>query len=557
MCNDSSNMCDGAPGQAIPHPDMPSSAPPLYKGPDKSGGLLSNLCFNSSAALVSCGLGLLSPLCAGTAATGHSVCGEPQSTKGIVVFLDGTSTSGKSTMLRALKDLYPESVQLNNDSSVDVYSGPYSILAAQGNPQRATFPLPAADAVRRAREGKIVFVDQVMGANEVYDRIAEQVKDAGKPTQDGRPGVSVITVLLYLPFEKYPERASARNHSGNASDFRSVFKGMEQYGEIMKSSDHRTSRSLEYLPYVVMEQAIHAFGTHVPSINAPRYIKDNNYGNWRLTLLYSLGYLKQGVWIEPRANYDLIVNTCLPGGAAETARTIAQQMCRIQPLAIKENYQKGLFGRADWLMSGKEGTHVVKMPSMIRTEQDVQEGAKKGAKKPTIFDLHCQRPESRRHAGGSITHTTPSTRQAQLKELANKTGWDPAFDPCLAAAQDSYTREIKALTPAPTVAQVQDEERDQDQNQRAHGDPDRAHEDENQRLPIVTSAPVLNENAQPLAKDQQQPLIPVSGLALQPLNIRTDIDSSGSQQEKLSGSNMPQIPPEVMAMFGSGGFVQA
>ncbi len=246
---------------------------------------------------------------------------------GSIILLNGTSSAGKSTLLKELLKLSPTLFQLK----VDDYYAPELKKKAQelgwneqldGNPwlylhryltkktgnyyfdtevREALFTeVPAYYPIAKsaALEGKSVIIDTVLEYESSYQQFFEFFQHT-----------KIISILLYCPLNVLLVRVEQRNKSGIPGEYRPAFLSFEQFPAMYKIQETDDEQVVDTIKTLTMMTALYTAIKDLIDQNIPKeYLPKLEVFKQQFIKQFKLDE-KEEVTLVSRHRYDLIVNS--------------------------------------------------------------------------------------------------------------------------------------------------------------------------------------------------------------------------------------------------------
>lgn len=199
-----------------------------------------------------------------------------QKKQGTIILLNGTSSSGKSAILKELHAQSPDIVVLKvddyypdeliqkamhcgsqKDSEIDPWSFLHQYLIAQTDKyyfdtelreqlfSAASFFYPKAKEL--AAQGKTVIIDTVLEHKKAYQEVLEYFKDD-----------QFHMALIYCPMDILLERVQARNCSGVSGEQRNAFLSFEQFPHMYKLKESDDEPVIDRVNTKTLKNALEA-----------------------------------------------------------------------------------------------------------------------------------------------------------------------------------------------------------------------------------------------------------------------------------------------------------
>lgn len=259
---------------------------------------------------------------------------------GTIILLNGTSSSGKSTILKELQALSPDVVILRvddyypeeliqkalkygwqKDSGIDPWAYLHQYLTAKTGKYyfdvelREQFFNATSFLYSKAKEfaaqGKTVIIDTVLEHKKTYQEAFEYFKND-----------QFHMMLIYCPMDILLERVQARNRSGIADEQRNAFLSFEQFPHMYKLKESENQLAIDTVNTNTLKAALETAiqdlvkqgisQEYLPKLQA---FKDNFIAQFKLDDL-------EQIEIVPRHQYDLVFTNDAP----EKAKKIAIQL---------------------------------------------------------------------------------------------------------------------------------------------------------------------------------------------------------------------------------------
>ncbi len=246
---------------------------------------------------------------------------------GSIILLNGTSSAGKSTLLKQLIKLSPTLFQLK----VDDYYAPELKKKAQElgwseqldiNPwlylhtyltkktghyyfdtevRKALFPeVPAYYPIAKsaALDGKNVIIDTVLEYESSYQQFFEFFQHN-----------KIISILLYCPLNILLDRVEQRNKSGIPGEYRPAFLSFEQFPEMYKIQETDEEQVVDRVKTSIMLSTLNTAIKDLIDQNIPKeYVPKLEAFKQQFIRQFKLDE-KEEVTIVSRHGYDLICNS--------------------------------------------------------------------------------------------------------------------------------------------------------------------------------------------------------------------------------------------------------
>jgi len=224
--------------------------------------------------------------------------------RGRVVIFDGTSSAGKSSVIKELIPSFDSSYKVIavDDFVTDVFL------------EQKTLNLPEKDFIERVNQsvdgmydtirslvgqGKTIFLDTVLAGLEGEKSVTYQLEKL--------KGLTLVMILIYCPLRTLIERIALRNAKAlqekRPGDERSFGLPLKQFGSMYRRKVHNYEISLGTLSRQDADYALEASKKEFAG-NTEQF---NSFKEWFLSQLDL--HDKQEVVLTARLKYDCIVNT--------------------------------------------------------------------------------------------------------------------------------------------------------------------------------------------------------------------------------------------------------
>lgn len=269
---------------------------------------------------------------------------------GKIILLNGTSSSGKSTLLNELKKLYPSAKIFKVDDffpsdlikkanelgwNQELGSDPWTFLHVYlanktGRPFFDTelrkelftnIPIFYHYAQQAAMQGHDVFIDTVLERESEYEQFASFFKNN-----------KVIKILVYCPLDILLQRVQMRNKAGIPEETRTAFLSFEQFPAIYKIQDDPNEPSVDQIQSSIIKVSLYMaiqelIDNHISVAYFPKLEEFKYNFIWQFKLDQ-----QEELTLVAKHRYDLILNSKL-NTAQENAKLIKQYICE----TLKEN----------------------------------------------------------------------------------------------------------------------------------------------------------------------------------------------------------------------------
>jgi chloramphenicol 3-O phosphotransferase len=244
---------------------------------------------------------------------------------GTIVLFNGTSSAGKSAIIKELQKIYGDSyVDVKIDDFLREYFLKHPLPESMTNQEAkdAFSPMIVAyytHVKQLALNGKNVFVDTVQFDDkyEKYSAILGHDK--------------VIKVLVYCPLDVIIERVAKRNQSSDENEKRSIGLAFGQFPAIYKLQESMNETVVDRIKTNRMQQAIKLVDLEVrqwfkeSGAKQEEFKKNEQFLN-DFAQQFKLNTLKEIVLV-PKHRWDLIVNTGTHS-SSEIAKMISEYLSK-------------------------------------------------------------------------------------------------------------------------------------------------------------------------------------------------------------------------------------
>lgn len=262
---------------------------------------------------------------------------------GLIFLLNGTSSSGKSTVLKELQKIKPELAQLKVDdfwkeelkkkarelgwddqSKVD----PWRFLHLHLNQKSGKLyfdtqvrellftevPQFYTIAKEKAQKGQNVIIDTVLEYESAYQQAFHSFQVS-----------RLITVLIYCPLDTLLERVNARNKTGKPEEFRHAFLSFEQFPGMYKVQEKKYEPIVDVVKTATMKAALESAIQELINHNIPQeYLPKLQTFKQDFIRQFKLDEQEE-IALVPRHRYGLIFNSKL-----QSPHEIAQEIASIK-----------------------------------------------------------------------------------------------------------------------------------------------------------------------------------------------------------------------------------
>lgn len=232
---------------------------------------------------------------------------------GTIVLLNGTSSAGKSSVIKELQKIYGDTFRSANIDEFEV-----SYLA---DPEHefgeAMFVIFYEHIKKLAMAGKNVLVDTV-GYDHHYEKF-NIILGYGR----------VIKILVYCPIDILVDRVEERNKSGASEEKRNLQQAVSDFPVILKLQESADEVVVDRISSSRIMYALQVAKKELEGIKKdfPQEVIDQMESFYKkFEQYYGLDKEHEVVFV-PRHSWDLIVNTGI-NSPSEVAKTIARYLTR-------------------------------------------------------------------------------------------------------------------------------------------------------------------------------------------------------------------------------------
>lgn len=224
---------------------------------------------------------------------------------GTIVLLNGTSSAGKTSIMKALQNIYGDSYSyLNGDEFADTYAVAHSMPDSMPRDEQNKQILSAlfAHAKQLAISGKNVFVD-VVEFDDYYDHYCS-ILDCKK----------LVKILVYCPLDVIVDRVALRNISGQEKEKRPLNLSFGQFAAIYKLQKSADEVVVDRIATSRMRYALEAAAEEVRMLMKEAGVKaeefEANIALFKQPLVEQFNFDgNDEIVLTTRHPWDLIVNS--------------------------------------------------------------------------------------------------------------------------------------------------------------------------------------------------------------------------------------------------------
>lgn len=245
---------------------------------------------------------------------------------GIIILLNGTSSSGKSAILNELKkininfdiikidDWFPQQIKKKalklgwqQSSSED----PWQFISTYFT-QKNQHPYFSSEIRKEFFDlspfFKNIYGQAVKGHNIIIDTVLEY-QQAYKQFFNAFKNINVIKILIYCPLDVLLERVEYRNKLGIPEEMRHAFQSFEQFPAIFKMQENQKDQIVDTVKTSILKDALNRSIDDLikAGIPTPYFEKLETFKQQFITE-FSLNTKKE-ITLSPRHSYDLILNS--------------------------------------------------------------------------------------------------------------------------------------------------------------------------------------------------------------------------------------------------------
>jgi predicted AAA+ superfamily ATPase len=210
---------------------------------------------------------------------------------GTIILLNGTSSAGKSTLIKALHELYPD-FQV---ASIDEYTKTHQFNGFANLRYNSFYTM----IYNQATAGKNILVDTVLYHTRYkkYDAMLQS------------PRVQLIKILVYCPVDCLIAHVQQRNKSGNSMEHRTINQAFRAFLGLYTMQTKQHNLVIDTIHSDKMKAALQK-SLNVIANWSDKNKKRQRATNKKMVHQFNLDTPHQ-IFITPSHHWDLIVNTSL------------------------------------------------------------------------------------------------------------------------------------------------------------------------------------------------------------------------------------------------------
>ena len=207
---------------------------------------------------------------------------------GIVILLNGTSSAGKSTLVKELQKIYNHTLYV---ASIDDF-----MMTREGCHPKTRYPNFYNHIKEMALSGKNVLVDTVQ-----YQREYERYDEILKPC-------NVIKILVYCPLSALIMHVQKRNQLQDPRERRTIGAAFEQFLTLYKTKSSKKDIIIDQITTSKIKEAL--MKAQIMSKNLPwrKYRKQNKI-NRNFTKVFNLETSSYTIGLTTRQKWNFVINT--------------------------------------------------------------------------------------------------------------------------------------------------------------------------------------------------------------------------------------------------------
>ncbi len=263
---------------------------------------------------------------------------------GMIILINGTSSSGKSAMLNKFKKLCGDFVIFKIDDWLpDEYLRKAKALG--WHEDSGLDPWSFLHDYMVKKTGKYYFDTELrkelfdnfcsfyesakqaalQGQNIVIDTVVEYEKEHKLVNSVFPEELKVVKVLVYCPLDTLLERVAQRNKLGKPEEMRPAFLSFEQFPAIYKIQEHKNEIVIDTIQSKVMKNALESAIQELIENNIPQpYLPKLDKFKRSFTQNFKLDEQEE-IKLVPKHHYDLILNSKV-NSAHQLAQNVVNYM---------------------------------------------------------------------------------------------------------------------------------------------------------------------------------------------------------------------------------------
>jgi tRNA uridine 5-carbamoylmethylation protein Kti12 len=234
-----------------------------------------------------------------------------------IILLNGTSSSGKTSIIKELQAMYGDYQTLDIDTFQAQYEVDHPIKNAKEEYMREMMTAFFSTAHQLALDGKNVFVDTVQ-FDEHYDHYCSILNNK-----------KTLKILVYCPLDVMVDHVEKRNKSNDKQERRTLSQALPQFKDIYKLQEFKDEIVVDTIPTDRMKHGLNIAVEEVRALNkASGLDPETNINPFvaDFTEQFKLNSLKEIVLVAQHP-WDLIVNSSTHS-PKEIAQIISLKMNR-------------------------------------------------------------------------------------------------------------------------------------------------------------------------------------------------------------------------------------
>ncbi|KKQ49269.1 MAG: hypothetical protein US69_C0007G0018 [candidate division TM6 bacterium GW2011_GWF2_38_10] len=271
---------------------------------------------------------------------------------GMLVYIDGTSSSGKSTVSRLLIDeLNKDSIkpfEHRSDDNFDNYEYKKSkgLLTDDEESEASTVVEDDNEDDDPLDEYLYYLKDLVHEGNNVVGEVAIRDKDDMRIFKRilGNKQRKVIEhfylAMVFCPLKEIVRRVEKRNRSGDKDEKRSIYQAVWQFAHMFKVTKCKTKKTIDSYTKKDLEKILKSLKQELIVENKKKHKKDekkDDIADILTTMRKALSPKKGRVaYLEPRFAHDLVVVNKGNNGAQQIAKIICSAVKQHSPSFFKK-----------------------------------------------------------------------------------------------------------------------------------------------------------------------------------------------------------------------------
>ena len=272
---------------------------------------------------------------------------------GMLVYIDGTSSSGKSTVSRLLvNELNKDSInpfEHRSDDNFDNYEYKKSkgLLTDDEESEASTMVEDDNDDDDPLDEYLYYLKDLVREGKNVVGEVPIRDKDDMRIFKRilGNKHRKVLDhfylVMVFCPLKEIVRRVEKRNRSGDVDEKRTIYQAVWQFSHMFKVTKKKTPKTIDSYSKKDLEKMLKALKQELIAENKKkrkRDEKEDDVDDILETMRKALSPVKGRVaYLEPRFAHDLVVVNTGKNGARQIAKKISTAVQQYSPLFFKRS----------------------------------------------------------------------------------------------------------------------------------------------------------------------------------------------------------------------------